>query len=304
VQLDPVEVHNDYLHLLCEYGLVGGLTFLFFLGAHLRRGWQSFQRIGPRRIAVSLRLPSNTLALNLGAMCAIAALLVHSFFDFNLHIPANVLLLAFVFGIVANDGVEREEERIPVSRRFAWDRLVMALLAVLLAWACVRYLPAAYFAERARAALRDEQHVTAMAWANKAISRDRENPETWFYLGESRVRRAEIMPSAEAKASFERAAIVPFENALALAPNDETFLIALGRVYDSLGRYPEAEWMFGRALAWDPKSDVVKKSYAAHLTSWKTGKPAATPAPKLDLPDKNAPVETPTPALSPGGAST
>lgn len=298
VQLDPVEVHNDYLHLLCEYGLVGELTFLLFLGAHLRRGWQSFLRLGPRRIAVSLRLPSNSLALNLGAMGAIAALLVHSFFDFNLHIPANVLLLAFVFGILANDGAEREEKRDSPTRHFLWSRIAMALLGILLGWACWRYLPAAYFAERARVALRDEQHVAAMAWANKAISRDRENPETWFYLGESRVRRAEIMPSAEAKASFERAAISPFEHALALAPNDETFLIALGRVYDSLGRYPEAEWMFGRALAWDPKSDVVKKSYAAHLAVWKTGKPAATAPEKLELPDKNAPVE-PSPSVSP-----
>ncbi|HEY5036568.1 MAG TPA: O-antigen ligase family protein [Chthoniobacterales bacterium] len=301
VQLDPVEVHNDYLHLLCEYGLIGAVTFLLFLGAHLRRGWQSFQRLGPRRIAVSLRLPSNTLALNLGAIGAIAALIIHSFFDFNLHIPANVLLLAFVFGILANDGVEREEERIPAPSRFPWNRLVMALLAVLLAWACVRYLPAAYFAERARVALRDERHVAAMAWADKAIARDQENPETWFYLGESRVRRAEITPSAEAKASFERAAIVPFEHALELAPNDETFLIALGRVYDSLGRYPEAEWMFGRAVAWDPKSDVVKKSYAAHLAFWKTNKPATMAPQKLDLPDKNAPVETPAPVPSPGG---
>ena len=55
-------------------------------------------------------------------------------------------------------------------------------------------------------------------------------------------------------------------------------LIALGRAYDSLGRYPEAEWMFGRALAWDPRSVVVQKSYAAHLDFWKRGARGGRPA--------------------------
>ncbi len=162
----------------------------------------------------------------------------------------------------------------------------------------MRYWPAEYFAERARSALRDERHVAAMLWANKALARDRQNPETWFYLGESRVRRAEGLASAAARASFERAALAPFQAALALAPNDETLLIALGRAYDSLGRYPEAEWMFGRALDWDPRSNVVQKSYAAHLEFWRGEKPGAAPQPKLEMPDKNAPLETP-PSASP-----
>jgi O-antigen ligase/Tfp pilus assembly protein PilF len=298
VQLDPVEVHNDYLHLLCEYGAIGGVAFILFLGVHLRYGWQAFQRLGPRRITASLRLPSNSLALNVGALSAVAAYLVHSFFDFNLHIPANVLLLAFVFGILANPGLERARESESSAPRFGFGRLALPLLALLLAAGCVRYWPAEYFAERARSALRDERHVVAMLWANKALARDRQNPETWFYLGESRVRRAEGLASAAARASFERAALAPFQAALALAPNDETLLIALGRAYDSLGRYPEAEWMFGRALDWDPRSNVVQKSYVAHLEFWRGEKPGAAPQPKLEMPDKNAPLETP-PRASP-----
>ena len=52
----------------------------------------------------------SAFALNLGALGALAAYLVHSFVDFNLHIPANVLLMAFVFGILTNAGVARESE--------------------------------------------------------------------------------------------------------------------------------------------------------------------------------------------------
>jgi O-antigen ligase len=296
VQLDPVEVHNDYLQLLCEYGLVGAATFLFFLGAHLRSGWQTFARLGPRRVAVSMRLPSNNLALNLGALAAVAAYLVHSSFDFNLHIPANVLLLAFVFGILANPGLERTNESVRPAARLSLGRFVLPLVALLLAIGSVRFGVAEYFAERARIALRDERHVAAMLWANKAIALDDQNPETWFYLGESRVRRAEDITSAAGRASFERAALAPFQHALALAPDDETFMIALGRVYDSLGRFAEAEWMFDRARAWDPRSVAVEKSCAAHLALWKGTKPSAVPQKKLELPDKNAPLPTPSSA--------
>jgi O-antigen ligase len=296
VQLDPVEVHNDYLHLLAEYGALGGAVFLFFLAAHLLRGGRSFRRLGPRRVAVSMQLPSNKLALNLGALGALAALLIHSFFDFNLHIPANVLLLAFVFGILANPGLERESPSTRPRPRFTFPRVALPLVALLLAAGCVRYLAAEYCAERARIALRDERHVAAMLWAKRAIARDRQNPKTWFYLGESRVRRAEGVASPAVRASFERAALPPFQEALALAPDDETFLIALGRIYDSLGRFPEAEWMFGRALAWDPRSDVTRKSYAAHLTFWKNGKVGPIPPEKLELPDKNYPLKLLPPA--------
>ena len=302
VQLDPVEVHNDYLHLLCEYGAVGGALFLLFAAAHLRSGGRAFQRLGPRRVAVAPRLASNGLALNLGSLGALAALMVHSGFDFNLHIPANVLLMAFVFGLLANPGPERERDGGKEPAAFPIGRVVLPLLALLLVAGVVRYFRAEYYAEKSRTALRDERHVAAMLWANRALVLDQRNPSTWFYLGESRVRRAEGIRSPAIRASFERAALEPFQRAHALAPDDETFLIALGRVYDSLGKYPEAERMLERARAWDPRSAVVQKSYAAHLAAWRGPGRKALPPPQLDLPDENAPIDPrsrPEPAASP-----
>src|SRR4029077_7340517 len=107
---DPVVVHNDYLHLLAEYGILGAAGFLFFFGVHLVKGWRNYQRLGPKRIAVSTRVMSNSLALQIGALAAVGAYIVHSALDFNLHIPANALLLAFVFGLLANPGVLHENQ--------------------------------------------------------------------------------------------------------------------------------------------------------------------------------------------------
>lgn len=296
VQLDPVEVHNDYIHLLAEYGLLGGAGFLLFLGAHLASGWIAYQKLGPRRVALSGFPLSNNLALNIGAFGAIAAYLVHSIFDFNLHIPANVCLLAFVFGIFANPGRDREKEAAHGASSLAYERLALPLLGLILLAGSLRYLRAEYFAERARVALRDERHLTAMHWAQRAVALDDQNPETFFYLGESRVRRAEAFSNALAGASFHEAALEPFQRALDLAPNDETFLIALGRVYDALGRFPEAEWMFGRALAWDPRSHVTRASYDAHLALWSRADSGAQR--RNELLDKNSPLPTTAPATT------
>jgi hypothetical protein len=54
--------------------------------------------------------------------------------------------------------------------------------------------------------------------------------------------------------------------------------------------------MFDRARAWDPRSVAVEKSCAAHLALWKGTKPSAVPQKKLELPDKNAPLPTPSSA--------
>ena len=47
--------------------------------------------------------------------------------------------------------------------------------------------------------------------------------------------------------------------------------------------------MFGRALAWDPRSHVSRASYGAHLTLWRRTHSGAK-RPRNELPDKNAPL--------------
>jgi O-antigen ligase len=74
--------HNDYLEALAETGIAGGLCCAWFIGALLT---ESLKR---------LRLLGNSFvgALQLSGLVACSGFLVHSFVDFNLHIPANALL--------------------------------------------------------------------------------------------------------------------------------------------------------------------------------------------------------------------
>lgn len=268
VQMDPVYVHNDYLQLLAEYGVVGMLTFLPFLLLHVRRGLITARRIGPRRIAVSHRLGSNAMALNLGALGAVAAYGVHSVFDFNLHIPANVLLVAFVFGILANSGVEQSRQiaRTPWTW-LPWGIVTLALAVTLLAqtW---RLAPGEFYTEQARTALRDQRPLAGLASARRGLAFELLNPQLFYYLGRSRLLAGDRQTAQGARDSFYRSALVAYESARALAPLDETYWLELGFTYDSLRRFSEAEWMFNEAERLDPKSHAIQQYYQAHLEHW------------------------------------
>jgi O-antigen ligase len=83
--------HNDYLQLLAELGVVG-----FAIGATLAF---SVVRMAVRR-AVGSRDPGARY-FAVASAGALAAILLHSLADFNLYIPANAMLLAWIAGMTA-----------------------------------------------------------------------------------------------------------------------------------------------------------------------------------------------------------
>ncbi|MEY2542752.1 MAG: hypothetical protein QOE81_213 [Verrucomicrobiota bacterium] len=279
MQQDPIDAHNDYLHLLAEYGAVGGVLFLFFLGAHLRNGWTNFQRLGPKRVIVSRNLLSTSLALNLGALATVAAYILHSFVDFNLHIPANALLLAFVFGLLANAGIPRESETtVPMS--ILWWRALLPVTGAFLAIQCVRLLPGEYFAERARTAQRDNHFDAAIDFASRGLATEHKNPYLYLYLSSAQFTHCDSMSDAQPRAVCYQNPIAALEIARSLTPQDRDLLVKLGFAYDAVGRHSEAEWMFYDAKQWDPKSIYLEEIYKYHLSRWRaSGSPTAPEQP-------------------------
>jgi O-antigen ligase len=273
MDMDPVEVHNDYLHLLAEYGITGAVGFLIFLGAHLFSGWKDFQRLGPKRAAASPRLTSNRLALEIGALGAIGAYLVHSAFDFNLHIPANALLLAFAFGLLGNPGIWRGSElAVPAKSLIAW-RFALPVLGIIVVIQCTRLLPAEYWAERARVALRDNNPRMSADYAVRALATEQRNPDIYYYLGRAGILEGNGLADPEKRAFLFQVAILAFERGWALARQDETFPVELASIYDALERFSEAEWMYDEAIRLDPKSAAMREYYEVHLEKWRKALP-------------------------------
>ncbi|HST29501.1 MAG TPA: O-antigen ligase [Chthoniobacterales bacterium] len=273
---DPVYVHNDYLQLLAEYGVVGGVLFLIFFGAHLYNGWRNFLRLGPKRVSVSTRLFSNALALQIAALAAIATYVVHSIVDFNLHIPANALLLAFVFALLANPGTARKEKTVVTVPLVVW-RLAIPVLAVLVLIQCWRLLPAEYFTERARMAVRDNDPGAASAFATHALATEKQNPNIYLHLGRAIVAEGVAAESEQKRAVLLQIALVAFQKGWALAKQDEIFPLELALLYDSFGRFPEGEWMYDEALRLDPRNQDLKRYYASHLDHWRESESSPPP---------------------------
>jgi len=83
--------HNDYLEYLSELGIVG---FMLLLGGILYILVKSFLVWRGRR-------QPEVKGLALGGIVAIVCILIHSLTDFNLHIPANMLLFSVVLSLTA-----------------------------------------------------------------------------------------------------------------------------------------------------------------------------------------------------------
>jgi O-antigen ligase len=99
--------HNDYLEALADTGIVGGACCAAFVGTlfffSLRQLLQTDKPFAA--------------ALHISGLVACVGFLVHSFVDFNLHIPSNALLFFLMAYLATGEIVPaRPENRLPRSQ--------------------------------------------------------------------------------------------------------------------------------------------------------------------------------------------
>jgi tetratricopeptide (TPR) repeat protein len=146
--------------------------------------------------------------------------------------------------------------------------MALPALAAILLVQSVRLLPGEYFAERSRAAMRDQQCIQSINFAREGITWDPKNPDLHFYLGLARQGQADRMQDDRARRSFYTAAIDAFAQAHALLPQEKLYAVELATALGAVGRFEEAEWAFYEARQLDPKSVCLYKSYEGHLRLW------------------------------------
>lgn len=95
--------HNDYLQVLAELGVFGFAAGLLFVGRLFLRALRGIFRsssVDGRHLAIA-------------CVASMTAILLHSFTDFNMYVPANGMLFAWIAGI---SGIYLSRRR-PQSRR-------------------------------------------------------------------------------------------------------------------------------------------------------------------------------------------
>jgi O-antigen ligase len=87
------QAHNDYLQVLSDGGILGAVLGLFFVVSLFRMGFARRESRDDFRRGVAT-----------GALAGCFAVLVHSFFDFTLHTPANALLFLVLAALATMNG--------------------------------------------------------------------------------------------------------------------------------------------------------------------------------------------------------
>ena len=95
--------HNDYLELLADTGLAGGICGLGLIVMLARRGFANWAAAEDRFVC----------AARAGALAGCGGILLHSLVDFNLHIPSNVLLFLLLAALatMSLDGEAEQRKR-------------------------------------------------------------------------------------------------------------------------------------------------------------------------------------------------
>lgn len=98
--LTPQEAHNDYLELLASGGIVGGAMGCWFLIVLVKRIKRNLRSLNPFRRGVRY-----------GAVLGIIGVLVHSLFDFGLHMLVNALVFGALIVVATQSQGEYKSRR-------------------------------------------------------------------------------------------------------------------------------------------------------------------------------------------------
>ena len=275
VQGDPIHVHNDYLQLLADYGLIGGLLFAAVLILHSVSGLRSFGQFRSEVAAVGGQ--SDRLALLAGCLAVLVAYFAHSVVEFNVQLPLNALVIAAVLACLANAGAPggaAEPGEVPTGPEVA-VRTALALTGIVLAAAAWRVMPGEYFVERARYALREGQTGQALEWSRFGLQGTKDNPELRYHAGEAAMQLSFASP--EGALTLREEAVGHFAEGLRLFPYDSRLVLKLAQAQAATGDYPSASESLVYAEQLDPNSGLVP-AFRGIVEYWSGDREAARDA--------------------------
>jgi tetratricopeptide (TPR) repeat protein len=258
-----VLTHDDYLNCLDDYGLVGFALAIFFVWAVTLSLFN--------RIRSHFRWAERTVVV--AASAAWCALLIHSAVDFNLHIPANAMILLSLAGLglrlLPGEEFPRHWSRVALAPLGRWLGILLFLFAL------------AFGAEIARTALGDIAYERALDHASyvptdqslegvqEALSYDPSNTNAILLKGDLYRVRALYQKDFIARLGEAQHALEAYQAALKGNPLDDTIEGRLGLTFDLMRRYPEAFFCYRAACTAQPYEGYFWSALGNHY--WQRG---------------------------------
>jgi len=262
---DALFAHNEYLQMLADYGWIGLTLAILFVLAHLGNGWRYLRWFVRERLPSKGILPEKNLGFAVGSLAALCALLVHACFEFHFHVPAIALPAAFLFGIMANPGIEnpaRKPLRLPLVRPL-W-KLALIASGAWMAWGACTVGRADYCLERAvLSPVKPDADLTRILWLTKGLEIDPLNDALWYDRGLARKEAAAGKTDVLARPILKLAAS-DLEAARGLNSTDMFMALDLADVYDGLNATEDAERCLRDALRLAPLFMEPRLSVAVH----------------------------------------
>jgi len=251
--------HNDYLELLAEGGFIGLALAAWFVGAVL---WRVFG-------ILSRRVEMYSVCLALGSVAGMAAMMMHGFFDFNLHIGANGLYFFFLAALAVTAANTRLRKNLNKTYLREFENPTLMKTSAALAVALL---------------------VSAISFNAGIISADASfSPAEGTRLGrnaspgeldlvERCARRAGRLDPLESRYPYARAnaaillgeterALMNYRKALRLDPLNGEYLQRVGLVFSAQGDRERAGSLLRAGIAADGRNPLLHRQYAEWLFS-------------------------------------
>lgn len=261
-QLQPDRVHNDYLNLLTDWGVIGAVIVaaaLSLLAFGVVKTWKKVQRDG----GVFSSSQSDKFAFVLGATVGLLALAIHSAMDFNLHIPANAIIAVTLMALLTSHW------RFAADRFWFSSRWIGKIIATVLLGATIGYL-SLQTVQLGREAIQlnhaaglEQESLAQAAALERAYAIEPKNHTTTLTIGE--IYRQHSFEGEEGYLELANKAITWYQRGITNNPYNSYNYARWGMVLDFLGQHGEAESLFFKADALDPNgyftSALIGKHY-------------------------------------------
>lgn len=248
LQIHADHAHNDILQLIAEYGLIGFaivawafLAFFRHVAAMVRHNASSEQR-----------------AFAIGSALAVTAILVHSWFDFNMHVLANALVLVTLMGMtIAMDESDERKRRAELKKPKYLLATAVLVFCAAGAWFVTPAVRAHNYQDEAEQLQRAVDWEGAIELCEKAIEWDPKYPEPYATMGEIYYATSKWQvgeEKAQERKQFAAAAVRAFKKSLKRNPFEAHVLLRLANSYEVLGDIQNATLHLEQALALEPHS--------------------------------------------------